>query len=119
MLICFIQVWCKSKRKTGKIDCEGRTLICNTLTGGDLQLVTTEKDTIAGTFTMSTVFGLTDVILSYDNATYTCTVEGSAPEPGYYFHLKQDLTGEFLVKYPAETINEITITTLCVMHKTE
>ncbi|MGV8092289.1 MAG: hypothetical protein AB2L24_10545 [Mangrovibacterium sp.] len=95
------------------------TLTCNTFAEGDLQLVTAEKDTIRGTFTTSTVFDLTDVILSYNNSAYTCTLEGSAPDPDYYFHLKQDLTDEFRIKYPSETINEITITTLCVMHKIE
>jgi hypothetical protein len=95
------------------------TLTCNTFTGGDLQLVTAEKDTITGTFTTSTVFDLTDVTLNYNNSVYTCTLEGSVPDPNYYFLLKQDLTDEFRIKYPSETVNEITITTLCVMHKIE
>lgn len=95
------------------------TLTCNTFTGGDLQLVTAEKDTITGTFTTSTVFDLTDITMSYNNSVYTCTIEGSAPDPDYYFHLKQDLTDEFRTRYPAETINEITITTSAVMHKIE
>jgi hypothetical protein len=95
------------------------TLTCNTFTGGDLQFVTAEKDTITGTFTTSTVFDLTDIAMSYNNSVYTCTIEGSAPDPDYYFHLTQDLTDEFRIKYPAETINEITITTSAVMHKIE
>jgi len=95
------------------------TLTCNTFTGGDLQLVTAEKDTIMGTFSTSTVFDLTNVTMSYNNSAYTCTLKGTEPDPDYYFLLKQDLTEEFRAKYPAENIHEITITTLCVMHKTE
>jgi hypothetical protein len=90
------------------------TLTCNAVTGGDLQLVTVEKETITGTFTTSNVLDLTGFTLYYNNSAYAFTLEKSATEPDYYF-LEQDLTEEFRAKYPTETINEVTITTLSVI----
>ena len=92
------------------------TLTCNTTTGGDLQLVTAQNDTITGTFTSSDVFTLSDLTMSYDNSTYSFTVEQKEADSDYYY-LKQDLTEEFRAEYPTEVINEVSITTLTIINK--
>ena len=94
------------------------TLTCNTATGGDLQLVTAQNDTISGSFTSSDIFTLSDLTMSYDNSSYSFTVEQKETDSDYYY-LTQDLTEEFRAQYPSETINEVTITTLALMNKGE
>ncbi|MGV8092288.1 MAG: hypothetical protein AB2L24_10540 [Mangrovibacterium sp.] len=92
------------------------TLTCKTTTGGDLEFVTAEKETVTGTFTTSNVFDLTDITMYYNNFVYAFTLEKSDIGPAHYL-LKQDLTEEFRAKYPTETISEVTITTLSIINK--
>ncbi len=94
------------------------SLTWNTLTGGDLQLVTAEKDTIAGTFSSSSIEELTDITMNYNNSTYILTLEKSDIGP-YYYVLNQNLTEEFRTKYPDETINEVTISSPALMYETK
>jgi hypothetical protein len=92
------------------------TLTCNTITGGDLEFVTAEKETVTGTFTTSNVFDLTDITMYYSNFVYAFTLEKKSDIGPAHYLLKQDLTEEFRAKYPTETINEVTITTLSLIN---
>ena len=94
------------------------SLTCNTLTGGDLQLVTAKKDTISGIFSSSGIEELTDITMNYNNFTYMLTLEKSDTGPDYYV-LHQNLTEEFQKKYPDEPINEVTISSPALIHKTK
>ncbi len=90
------------------------TLTCNTATSGGLQLVTAQNDTLYGTFTSSDVFTLPDLALSYDNLSYSFTLEQKDSD---YYYLTQDLTEAFREKYPSGNINEVSIKTLSIIDK--
>ncbi len=92
------------------------TLTCNTANSGKLQLVTAGNDTISGIFSSSDVFGLRDITMSYNNSTYSFTLESQKENSGYYY-LKQDITEEFRTEYPTEIINEVSITSLAIINK--
>ena len=94
-------------------------LSCDAVDGGDLLVVTDEKDTLDGIFTSSNVIEMTDVTMYYNNSSYNFTLEESEEKGYLWWYLKQDLTEEFRTKYPSETINEVTITTLAVKNKEE
>ncbi len=88
-------------------------LSCTTIEGGDLQFITNQKDTITGTFTSSNIINMNDILMDFNNYSFNFEVE-KYESSRYYRYLKQDLTEEFRTKYPTETINEITVTSLAL-----
>ncbi len=88
-------------------------LECNTINGGSLLYRTASADTIMGTFSSSNIYNMTDITMNFNGSTYNFTSEEDKESKlinGYL--LKLDLTEKFRAKYPAETINEVSITAL-------
>jgi hypothetical protein len=95
-------------------------LKCDTVNGGDLLLFqysskSTSNDTIRGTFTTSNIKKMADIVMSYNNSTYSFTSERAANYT-YGYVLKQDLTKEFRAKYPLENIREVVINSLTMRY---
>jgi hypothetical protein len=92
------------------------TLTCNTVSSGELQLVTAQNDTISGTFSSTDILALNDITLYYNNLIYNFTISSKDEDSGYYY-LQQDLTEEFCTAYPTAVINEVSITTCAIINK--
>jgi hypothetical protein len=95
-------------------------LKCDTVNGGDLLLYkyssgSTSSDTIRGKFTTPDIKEMANMTMSYSGSTYYFTSKKDTLGEKFYI-FKQDLTKEFRVKYPLETIREVAVNSLSIRY---